>query len=799
MTSSDLAQRVIELLSEREALADPGRALALRKAVHDLIEDQSPRGNASESVPASQDENASLADGCGFEPSDLPISKRRLSQLNRLKEALLYEQDFEARLRRITDDVLEIFGADFARIWVIRNGDRCDGGCIHAELDEGPHVCNYRDHCLHLMASSGRYTHIDGEVHARVPFGCYKIGRVAAGDEPRFITNDVVNDPRVHNQEWAAELGLTAFAGYRLLSEEGRPLGVLALFSEHEITLEDDALLENLANITADVIQMARAEEAIQTSAQSYREIFDNSGAAIFVLEGESGRILDVNRKVEEIFGYEKEEALHLDIIDFGQEDEVCTRDVAQGWIDRAVSEGPQLLEWRARRRGGEVFWAELSLRRAVIGGRDCVLAALRDISERKAAEQALRRAREEAEAASRAKSEFLASMSHEIRTPLNGIIGMADLLGDTLLDSEQRNYVETLRTAADSLLTILGDILDFSKIEAGKMDLLPRPFDLARTIAQTVQLLRARAQDKGLGLRWKVEEGCPTRLIGDAGRIYQILMNLVGNAVKFTHEGEVNVDCRLLERSEEHAGLCIEIGDTGIGIPEEKLENIFEKFSQADASTTRRYGGTGLGLAISKLLAERMGGRLEVRSREGVGSVFTLGLTLPLADGRDREHPAEGYGEQAPRPEASPSSAGSGMGTCADLDARVLLVEDNPINQRVAQAMLEKMGCTVRIACDGRQALELLPGEDFDLVLMDCQMPEMDGFEATTRIRSLGGEKAQIPIVAMTAAALKGDPQRCLAAGMDDYLGKPARAAELQKIVRRWVLSGRHSERQEF
>ena len=692
------------------------------------------------------------------------------------------------------------------------------------------------------------------------------------------------------------------------------------------------------------IFMLLKKDKVLRESGKRFRTIFESSTDAI-MLADDTGRFFDCNEATLRMFACSRDEFLRKNPGEISPPTQPDGRDSRQGEDERIAElmrEGSSFFEWTHQRVNGQSFPAEVLLSAMTLDGKMVIQATVRDITERKQAEEKILRADKElratvhdleettrlaqemtaqAEQASAAKSEFLARMSHEIRTPMNGVLGMLGLMLDGPFDPEQRDYAVTARESAEALLTIINDILDFSKIEAGKLTLEPIAFDLKIAIEDVADSLAVGADAKGLDLIVRYVPGVPIRFIGDPGRVRQILTNLTGNAIKFTEKGFVLISVECETQTSHDACLRISVEDTGIGIPDDRLEHIFDHFTQAEAVTTRRYGGTGLGLAICSQLVELMGGTIGVQSRPGKGSTFWFTLSLPLdpqsapvlqpdmdltglrvlvvddnstnrqifqeqLSSWELHSEAVASGAEALRVLGEAQTAGTPYGVALldyqmpEMDgetlgraikgnpvlrettlvmltsvgqrgeasrltevgfaaylvkpvrqsqlmdtlatvwgmrmrktvtplvtrhtlaesrartpsrlpsftARVLVVEDNVVNQKVAARILEKLGCRVDVAANGLEAIKMLDMFPYDVVFMDCQMPEMDGFETTHAIRRRPDSISRLPVIAMTANVLEGERERCLEAGMNDYISKPVTSDDFIDMLQRWA-----------
>ena len=772
-------------------------------------------------------------------------------------------------------------------------------------------------------------------IDASIPEGRSLIGTAFRTQAP-CVSNDFLADSRTAPWHEAAKQAGIASAAALPLIQEGRTIGVLLLHSTEKQAF-DDEIVQLLTRLGRNVVfaldnfkreaEREVAEEQLRATDARLKRATRGANDGLWELDVAT-REMWVSPRFAEMFGFEQQEFLdgRQTFFDILHTDYVAR---LRGAIERSIWEGvPVDVEVRAKTRAGEMRWYRVrgALERDSAGRPATVSGSQRDITERQQYALALLEATETAAAANKAKSQFLANMSHEIRTPMNGVIGMIELLLETPLNPLQLDYAETVRDSASALLTVINDILDFSKVEAGKLDLEMLDMDIRDTVDDAARLLAIQAHAKGLEVIALIDPGLPDLVRGDAGRLRQILLNLGGNAVKFTQKGEVSIECKVAHKDEKGVVVRCEVRDTGIGIPAARVDALFTAFTQVDASTTRRFGGTGLGLSIVKRLVELMGGEVGVWSTEGAGSTFWFTARFGMAHETAKPRPAPPMALRGQRiivvddnmtnrkvlmgqlslcgmdavcassadealslmrhaaaagrafevallDHQMPGCDGATLGktihteealrgarlilltssgqrgdarlfsdlgfaayllkpvTHRDLTDcltmvlgtqaegwrmatqpivtrhalrsqrvrethRILLAEDNPVNQKVACRILEKLGFRVDVAADGQAAFDAWQSGRYDLILMDCQMPVMDGYETTRKIRVHESGSKRIPIIALTAHAMKGADNECRAAGMDDYLSKPIDRGQLQQALGRWLNdSGEASE----
>ncbi|MCF4164756.1 PAS domain S-box protein [Zavarzinia compransoris] len=534
--------------------------------------------------------------------------------------------------------------------------------------------------------------------------------------------------------------------------------------------------------IIRDISERKRAEEAIRASEATMRAVIETAVDGVIIID-DAGKVQIYNPACQKLFGYPASEVIGRNVrmlmpLPYREEHDGYISNYQRTGVRKIIGIGREVV---GQRKDGSTFPMELSVGEAMADGKKVYVGIIRDLSERIEAMEAVTTAKQ-ADAANRAKSEFLATMSHELRTPMNGILGMTGLLMDTPLTTEQREYAEAVQKSGETLLTLLNNILDLSKIEAGRFELYDRPFDPNEVLDGIAAVWESQANRKGLEFFVTNDLRGVSALIGDPDRLRQILVNLVSNAVKFTSSGFIALRVKREASMGEKVVLRFEVKDSGIGIAEDVQNRLFRKFEQADADTARTYGGSGLGLAICRQLTEMMGGHIGLVSAPGRGSTFWVTLPFDVVE-------AEGY-EDGARIEKAAAEKRSENTVPNSL--KILVAEDHPYNQKLMLARLGAAGHSVTLANDGVEALAKATEQEFDLVLMDVRMPEMDGIQATAEIRKLPPPHGTVPIIAVTAHAMRGDRERYLEAGMDDYVSKPVDFGALFQVVQK-VLDRHH------
>lgn len=778
---------------------------------------------------------------------------------------------------------------------------------LHDEFDRDAELLNFYAHGTRFIVARDKFLQIaSSEEEKRLVLLIRELGAQTLPAVLRVIDSAINNDREMAFrvlQEKVIPAQKTLIAEIDSLLKVQREATLAAARDAHA-TYRTTRTLMIILGVAAALIGILVALVVIRHAARQtlevekekikYKTLFDTNSDGIVLFDARG--FLDCNPAALKMYQIESvEQFIAKTPADLGppyQAGGESSLDYARVHMDKAMREGYARFEWIGKRQDGSLFTTEIALHSMMLDGQVVTQATMRDITERKIAEQKLKDAYDAALEATRLKSQFVANVSHEIRTPMNGILGMSALMLDTPLTREQRDYAETVYTSAESLLTVINDILDFSKIEAGKLELESIEFDLGETIEDVAELLAPRAYAKHLELFCDIDPALPMRVRGDPSRIRQIMINLVDNAIKFTAHGEVRIALQVERTDNADVMVRCVVSDSGIGIAKDQRERLFQAFSQADGSTTRRFGGTGLGLVISQQLATLMRSEIQVDSIPGEGSSFWFVLNLAVAKpaviipalaGRRvavfSGHPLqdrivagvlEHHGAQtriAKHEQRIDASAeylvsdaplmqrvgatrlrecantarlivlckpaertmlaalldsddrivlkpvrggrlidafGAGPGSVRDPQIvpgaqresaarprRVLIVEDNQVNQKVVRIMLKKLGAESDIAANGLEAIAAVRTTDYDVVLMDCQMPEMDGLAATVAIRASEGTGKRLPILAMTANAMQDDRQQCLNVGMDDYLVKPLQIADLSRALDKWAPIG--------
>jgi PAS domain S-box-containing protein len=592
---------------------------------------------------------------------------------------------------------------------------------------------------------------------------------IAEEKDELFIVEDATTDERFHdNPLVTGNPNIHFYAGYPLKTSTGKKIGTLCVIDtkEKEFTEAQKTALQLLAKQVVKELELRKANRVLKRSNQMLQGILSNMPVIVYRVDGD-GTILESVGKGLSTMGFADHELVGNNAFDILAHMKDTLKEVLETGKRHFISNG--------RKKGREWYFEHYVFPdetnpKGVIG-------FAKDITERKRIEEELHAAKEYAENASLSKSRFLANMSHEIRTPISAILGFTSLLKQQPLSVESLEYLNYISASGEILLKLIGDVLDLTKIEEGKFELLEEPFHLKEVLTSNLSPYRFRAHEKGLQFELVFDDNLPIYAIGDYGKLSQIVINLIGNALKFTKQGGIKIRFSAQQASVpgQPVWLKVSVTDTGIGIPEEKLKLIFQSFTQADSSVSREYGGSGLGLSIVKELVERMGGKLGVESSmnfsEGTGSTFWF--TIPIQETSALDVPAQ-----------------ANQRTFAELDYKgelhVLVVDDNEINQRLAGAMLQKMGCKVTLAGNGQEAIQKLLETPFQLILMDIQMPLMNGYQATVYIRTT--LKLTIPILGLSANVYKEEIEQCYQSGMNDYLGKPYTEINLREKVLKWV-----------